>query len=257
MSSNNFLEGIIRNKRQDDTEYDESTNNREELIKTQQNGEKNISRHIRSVVMNSKKGLSVDSEIINYNLYNRFNYSLFLSDRTKNLRLSLGVTSANRGEGKTTAACNLAAALSLGSLRRTLIIDLNVNDPAVHKVFGTPGGPGLSEALMGEEVFVTPTQIENLAVLSAGNIRMIPESKLANFNEVLLSLMNTFEFLVVDMPSLSSRNFPTLIANQLNGLVVVLEARRTKRRDIERLFRHVNERNVCGFVLNKVNENDF
>ncbi len=256
MNANNFLDNIIRNK-QDESEYGEPENKKEEILKARLNHEKNISKYIRPVVVNSKQGRSIDSEIINYNLYNCFNYSLFLSDRTKNLRLSLGVTSPNKGEGKTTAACNLATALSLGSLRKTVIVDLNINNPAVHKILGTPGGPGLTEALMGEDIFVTPTQIENLSVLPAGNIKIIPENKLASFNEILLSLMSEFEFLIVDMPSLSSRNFPTLIANQLNGLIVVLEARRTKRRDIERLFRHVNERNVCGFVLNKVNENDF
>lgn len=253
MAAENFIEKMSGVNERNVNDYDDK-----ERV-TNKNGEKerDISKYIRSIVINTKKGKTINPDIINYNLYNRFNYSLFLSDRTKTLRLCLGVTSPNKGEGKTTAACNLATALSVGSLRKTLIIDFNINNPAINKIFGTPEGPGLTEAMMGEKIFVTPTQIDNLSVLPVGNIKMIPETKLASFNEILLSLLREFEFIIVDMPSISSRNFPTLIANQLNGLIVVIEARKTKRRDIERMFRNVNERNVCGFVLNRVNENDF
>ena len=80
---------------------------------------------------------------------------------------------------------------------------------------------------------------------------------LINFNVIADSLLQKFEFVIVDMASVDAKNFPTLIANQLNGLIVVVESSRTKRRDINRLFRRVNEKNVIGFVMNKVKDEDF
>jgi len=223
--------------------------------KTDDKAEINI--YSRPLIINANTGGNIDNDVVAYHLYNRFNYSLFLPEDHQIMRCTLGITSPNIGEGKTTAACNLAAALSIGSNRKTVIIDLNVNKPRIHEIFGTVLGPGLSDALLGKEIFVTPTQIENLFVVPAGKVNIIPTNKLANFNKVVNSLLKEFEFVIVDMPSLAARNFPTIIANQLNGLIVVAEVRKTRRRDIDRLFRQVHERNVVGFVLNKVNEDDF
>jgi Mrp family chromosome partitioning ATPase len=117
--------------------------------------------------------------------------------------------------------------------------------------------PGFSEALLGDEICVTPTKIENLSILPAGNLRVLPPNKLISFNEIAFSLLQNFEFLVADMSSVDIKNFPTLIANQLNGLIVVVESNKTRRRDISRLFRRVNEKNVIGFVMNKIDDEDF
>lgn len=235
----------------------QSNNSKEEYIKNQSDEKVNIDICSKPVIINANTGGNIDNEIVAYHLYNRFNYSLFLPEDRQAMKCSLGVTSPNVGEGKTTTACNLAAALSIGSNRKTVIIDLNVNKPRIHEIFGTVLGPGLSDALLGKEIYVTQTQIENLFVIPAGKTSIIPTNKLANFNKVVHSLLKEFEFVIVDMPSLATKNFPTIIANQLNGLIVVAEVRKTRRRDIDRIFRQVHERNVVGFVLNKVNENDF
>jgi Mrp family chromosome partitioning ATPase len=239
-------------KEEEDFNYDQGGfNNQIKQIKE-------IEKPGKPVIFNSKPGKLVDDRIVAFHLYNCFNYSLFINnDNHKNIRLCLGVTSANQGEGKTTAACNLATALSLSSQRKTVLVDLNTHRPKIHKIFGVPLSPGFSEALLGDEICVTPTKIENLSVLPAGNLRVLPQNRLINFNDIAAALLQKFEFLIVDMSSVDVKNFPTLIANQMNGLVVVVESNKTKRRDISRLFRRVNEKNVIGFVMNKINDEDF
>ncbi len=211
----------------------------------------------KPVIVNSKPGNYVDKNFVSYNLYNSFNYSFFIPEGHERVKCALGVTSANRGEGKTTTACSLATAISIGTNRKTIIIDFNLNKPRLNEIFGIAPKPGLTDALQNEEIYISRTQIENLYVIPAGGRNGISVYKLANFPKIIKSLLHEFEFIIVDMPSLDAKNFPTIIANQLNGLIVVAEVRKTKRRDIERLFRQVHERNVIGFVLNKVNEDDF
>ncbi len=208
------------------------------------------------MVYSTRSGL-IDQDVVSYNLYNSFNYSFFLPEEHERINCSFGIISPNKGEGKTVTACNLGAAIAIGTSRRTVLIDLNLSRPRLHEIFGTNTNPGISNALDGKEICVCSTQIENLFVLPSGNSSRIRVSQLGNFNKILNSLFHDFEFVIVDMPSPDAKNFPTLIANQLNGLIVVTEVRKTRRRDIDRLFRHVHERNVIGFVLNKVNENDF
>lgn len=212
---------------------------------------------IRPVRISTSVGRTIDHKTVNYGLYNSFNYSLFLPDDYKTIRLSLGVTSPNQGEGKTTAICNLATAISLGVGRKTLVVDLNPNNPRIHEIFGIPQSPGVSEAMSGGDICVVPTQIDNLFAMPAGNLTSLFQSKSSAFRGLLSSLSREFEFVLVDMPSASAKNFPTLIANQLTGLIVVVRTKKTKRRDMNRLFRRVREETVLAFVMNDVNENDF
>lgn len=58
------------------------------------------------------------------------------------------VSSAAPGEGKTTFVCQLADALTRQG-RRVLVIDCDLRNPSVHKVFGRPLQAGLAEYLAG------------------------------------------------------------------------------------------------------------
>jgi len=79
--------------------------------------------------------------------------------------------------------------------------------------------------------------------MTAGQTKIIPVKRFSYFNEIATALMHEFEFLIVDMPPVNTRSFPTLIANQLTGLIVVVESRKTKRRDIDR---------ICGRLMNEM-----
>ncbi len=210
----------------------------------------------RPVKINSTRGDIVDEKVVNYGLYNSFNYSLFLPPDDRFVNLSLGITSPNRGEGKTTAVCNLATALALGMGRKTLLIDLNFGKPKLHEVFGTTNDIGISEALSGGELLVTPTLVDNLYVMSAGQAGPLQPGRSWSFQGVIASLYKEFELILLDLPSVGEKDFPTLIANQLTGLIVVVKSRKTRRRDIERLFRKVRKETVQAFVMNEVREND-
>jgi len=61
------------------------------------------------------------------------------------------VTSAVRGDGKTTLACNMALVLAQAE-RRVLLLDVDSRHPMVESSFGLQPGPGLAEILAGEDV---------------------------------------------------------------------------------------------------------
>ncbi len=235
-------------------------------------------RVIKSIVVNPEIGRSVDESIIRFEYYNSFNYS-FLSRDAEGVSMTLGITSPKAGEGKTLVACNLAVSLAMGSRKKTVLVDLNVYNPCLHRIFGTAKGPGLAEALRGGNIHVNQTQIDNLAVLTADNFVPVQETKggpssfsafgahplvhpalsleqLAAFRDTIYSLEQEFEFVIVDMPSLSTQGFPVLYANQLNGLVVVVNTGSTKREEINGIFHQINERQVLGFVFNRFTDGE-
>ena len=80
------------------------------------------------------------------------------------------VTSPEPREGKTTLASQLATSLARSG-RRTLLVDGDVRNPAVHRVFELSQEPGLCEILRGEverAVALQPSRTPQLWVLSAG-----------------------------------------------------------------------------------------
>ncbi len=238
--------------------------------------ENKLVRVIKSIVVNEKAGTYVDQNIIKFQYYNAFNYSL-LDRGADALHLTLGVTSARPGQGKTLVASNLAVSLAMGSQKKTVLVDLNFLNPRLHEIFGINSAPGLSEAFQNGKIHVSRTLIDRLYVLPVGNFLtsqegviqsesfsdlasrelarpMIGLSQLPAFRDIIYSLEQEFEFVIVDMPSINSQGIPVLFANQLNGLIVVVDSGKTKREELDEMFQHINDRQVLGFVFNRVRE---
>jgi succinoglycan biosynthesis transport protein ExoP len=83
---------------------------------------------------------------------------------------ALMITSAVSGEGKTSLSGHLAASLARAGCR-TLLIDGDLRNPALHDLFSQPRCPGLSELLRGEVELVDiirTTPVPGLSLLTAG-----------------------------------------------------------------------------------------
>jgi protein-tyrosine kinase len=219
----------------------------------------------KEIVYVPETGKPFDQDVIDFQFYNSFNYSL-LSNNGTNVRLCIGITSPNPAEGKTLIASNLAVSLSLGYQKKAVVVDLNVQQPRMRDIFGIASGPGLIDALQVGPIHVYRTSVENLSVVPAGPPRtkrsdgsklvsqMMRIEHTAAFGDIIFSLQQEFDFVIVDMPSIHTKNFPILFANQLDGILVVLAAGKTRREDISKMFRHLNERQVLGFVFNRIKD---
>ena len=130
--------------------------------------ENKLVRLIKTIAVNPDRGTTVDEHVVNVRYYNAFNYSL-LSAEHQETQVTIGITSPNRGDGKTLVACNLAVSLALGLQRKTVLVDLNTANPTLHEVFGVAEQPGLSEAFTNGKIHVSRTVVEHLSVLSAGS----------------------------------------------------------------------------------------
>ncbi|HLP17675.1 MAG TPA: CpsD/CapB family tyrosine-protein kinase [Bacteroidota bacterium] len=231
----------------------------------------------KNVVFSHVTGKKIDGSTVNHQFYDHFKYSLLPKEHSHG-KLTLGITSPNQGEGKTLVAANLAASLAMANQRETLLVDLNIRRPKLHEIFGTPLTPGLLESFHQSTITVAKTHIKHLHVLSAGNaaenalesVRMSsmkssssskPSStvgleQLTEFRNVLLSLESKYELIIVDLPSINESAIPTLFTSQLGGVIVVVNAGRTKQRDLERLIATLNEGQVMGFVFNRVGKHN-
>ncbi|MFW5733583.1 MAG: polysaccharide biosynthesis tyrosine autokinase, partial [Oceanidesulfovibrio sp.] len=172
---------------------------------------------------------------------------------------TLQVTSAGPGEGKTLTAINLAVTMAQNG-SRTIIVDCDMRRPMVHKTLGLNRLRGVSNILANpkEEIdsLVQESGIPNLYVMPAGPIPPNPSELIGGkrMQDLLDYLKPRFDKIIVDTPPVTAVTDSTLIANKVEGVVMVVRAFATSR-DVVRTgldaLRKINAK-ILGVVLNGV-----
>jgi capsular exopolysaccharide synthesis family protein len=123
--------------------------------------------------------------------------------------VTLLVTSAKAGEGKSTTALNLAATCARAG-ERTLLLDIDLRRPSLAEVFidDRKGDliHGLVDVLRGElpwQRTVRHTEIPNLDFIPTGDTRTIPIEILGTreLRQVLLALSHHYDRVILDGPA--------------------------------------------------------
>ena len=197
----------------------------------------------------------VDYKCISKKYYNSFNFSK-LASAFKNSKMTIGITSAGRGDGKTLVAANMAVSLATGYNQKTVLVDMNFKNPKLHDVFGTTQSPGMAEAIAYKKVRVVPTSVENLYLMTAGNSDLTPgiEQTLL-LRQILAALRNKFDFVIIDMGSIHPiEDFPIHFINEIDGLIGVIDSRKTKKADFKKIFKNLDESQFIAYVFNRVDK---
>jgi capsular exopolysaccharide synthesis family protein len=169
------------------------------------------------------------------------------------------VTSAQPLEGKTTTACNLAAALSCGGAR-VLLIDADMRRPSVHRALGLDNGRGLSDLLTGQAPLTGVVQRlaePDLWVMTAGRTPPNPSELLASERmNALMARARTgpFDWVIVDTPPLLGMTDALILTPWASGVALVVGSEITSRRLVERGIEALttSKAKIFGAVLNRV-----
>jgi succinoglycan biosynthesis transport protein ExoP len=144
--------------------------------------------------------------------------------KTENMQI-LMVTSAMQGEGKTSLASQLATSMATAGLR-TLILDCDLRNPSMHKLFDAPLTPGCAEVLCQEidvSDAVQPTTVPNLWLIPAGQCsnRVITALAQGHPLETLFNrLRGQFDFIVVDSCPVLPVADSLLVGQHVDGVVL-------------------------------------
>jgi capsular exopolysaccharide synthesis family protein len=141
------------------------------------------------------------------------------------------VTAVRRGDGSSTICSNLSRLLA-GSGRSVLLMDSNLRQPSLHRVFQVPNGTGLSTLLQsGGALEGTIHQVaDGLALLPSGPPPQDPQRLLAGdsrLEQVLRAARRAFDAIVLDSPPVLESPDASLLATRADGIVVVMCAGRT------------------------------
>ena len=136
------------------------------------------------------------------------------------------ITSPESMEGCTTVASHLALSLSRAG-RRTLLIDGDLREPTLHKLFGMPVEDGLSEMLRSEiEVAdaIRPTNSKGLWLLTAGQCDMEAIHALAadQLQPIFEKLRDEFDFIIIDGAPVLSLADSLSIGQHVDGAILTV-----------------------------------
>src|SRR5262249_35736251 len=112
------------------------------------------------------------------------------------------ITSALAGEGKTSLASHLSASLARAG-RRTLLVDSDLRNPTLHRLFDRNRTPGLSELLRNETDLASilrDTEIPNLRLNPAGKADTVALQALGFdvIPKLFEQLRPQYDFILVD-----------------------------------------------------------
>jgi capsular exopolysaccharide synthesis family protein len=165
--------------------------------------------------------------------------SLTLMNRNGNRPRMMVITSPGPGEGKTTVASNMAAAMAEAG-QRVLIIEMDLRRPQLHKIFELSNEHGFTDLVRSSgpilmdatEPFICATQLPGVFVLPSGAVDLTKVSELFHSPRVpslLRQLKQSFDMVIIDTPPMLQFSESRLVASFADGVILVLRSGITDR----------------------------
>jgi Mrp family chromosome partitioning ATPase len=175
-------------------------------------------------------------------------------DLRQNSRV-LGVTSTNYGEGKDSIAIGIATAMAVDSKRPTLLLELDLAEPSLHRFLGIDRGRGLTEWLDGDSrlrIVKGAALVPNLFIVPAGSAQEEPARFFHELvdRDVMVGLRQVFANVVLDLPPSLSISYASLAYALADRLLIVARSGSTPTDDLEAAVRLIGKDRLNGIVLN-------
>ena len=178
--------------------------------------------------------------------------------RERNIRV-IGVTSPGARDGKTVTAINLAAALAEGSNARVLLIEADLRRPAVTRYLGLTGDtrPGLAELVLDparrlEDAIERHDQFGfDTMVAGAVDAPVHQVFRMPRLQTLLAELRQRYDFVVIDTPPVGPVSDCALLARWMDGLVLIVTAHKTPRKQLENALNQLEGAPVLGLIFNR------
>jgi non-specific protein-tyrosine kinase len=176
---------------------------------------------------------------------------------------TLQITSPAAADGKTTTSANLAVTMAEAG-QNVVLVGCDLRRPRIHEFFGVANNVGFTSVLVGqatlEDALVSVPKFGSLTVLPSGPVPPNPSELLGSSKarEVFSRLAQAADLVIIDSPPVLPVTDASVLARNVDGVVLVAGARTTTRRDITRSIEVLKrvEAPLVGLVLNGASEAD-
>lgn len=177
-----------------------------------------------------------------------------------------GVIACRPGQGATTMASYIASAIAdrleasipIHPDDRVLLVDTDMQEPSLHRVFHTPETPGLGDWLSHTNTtlpvndYICPTSHPRLSLMPAGQtanlMRLLDRADL-----LITSASGGYRHIVIDLPAVSVSPTCLRLAAKCDAVLLVVESGGIHQEVVRRSIQALQNAgaNVVGVVLNK------
>jgi capsular exopolysaccharide synthesis family protein len=195
--------------------------------------------------------------------YRVLRYEVEHLHKKESLGTVVGVCSALPGDGKTMTAINLAGALAQDATARVLLVEVDLRRPGLtvgdQLALGDFTGLGLVDAILDPSLTLREVVHHvphfNLSILPAGKRSRSPYEMLKSprFGKLITQARERYDYLILDAPPVIPVPDCRLIANWVDGFVMVVAAHRTPREALEEALTLMHPSSVLGLVFNGYN----
>lgn len=180
---------------------------------------------------------------------------------------SMLITGAESGCGKSYIAANISRTLA-GEGRRVVTVDADLRRPTQHEIFAVPLSPGLSDILVREQAphvaeLTVSVSLPPGSAGTLGELRVLPAGEHTGdsvewlsserMESVVGELRDANEAVVFDSPPTLVVVDPVVLARYADGVLFVIDSRRTRRRDARRSVEALRAIGapLLGFAFNR------
>lgn len=171
---------------------------------------------------------------------------------------TLCIVTPKPGQGGTTTIANLAIALAEAD-RRVILVDADLRRPSLHRIFGLPSEPGLTNVLNnGTDLSeaLHQTHVPNLLLLPAGPPGHNPSNLISSnrMRALMSELRERADLILLDTPSAIAFSDAAIIASMTDAALMVVRAHQPLRGSQLQVTALLNKAraNIIGAVLNDV-----
>ena len=172
----------------------------------------------------------------------------------------IGVTSALRGEGKSTTAINIAYTIAQ-TQKNVLLIEADLRLSTIAKRLQLRAKPGLTNLMIGQysgnDVLQKSGLHPNLWVITAGDTPPNPAELLGSkpMEVTLKAMSELFDVIVMDLPPVTAVTDALVVSKHLDGMLVVVRQDYCDRAAVDEAVRQLRfaDTKILGFVMTGAN----
>ena len=178
---------------------------------------------------------------------------------------TLLITSTFPSEGKSWVASNLAVTFAQAG-NKVILIDADMRKGRQYTIFGASPRPGLSNYLSGIDVqdpdeidisrYIQKTEVENLLIMTAGNIPPNPSELLVSpqMAKLLEDLKEVCDIIIIDGTPCELVTDSIILSRIVDSTVIVTAHKETKKDNLERIIKNIQNvgGHLAGVVVNKM-----
>ncbi len=188
----------------------------------------------------------------------------FREIRTKILQKTHGrnciimITGATLGSGSTFVSLNLSAAFAFDAGKTALLIDCNLHDPALHKLFPGDRVSGLTDYLENADMelsqIIHSVGIERLRIVPAGGDREIPSEYFTShkMRRLLEAVRQRYpeRFVILDAPPMTESADTQILAELCDYVLLVVPYGKVTHMQIANCVNAIDSKKLLGVVFN-------